>query len=245
MQATKVGALMVDDVVTAEYGTPFKEVLRTLDEHRVSGLPVVDRDDNVLGVISETDLMLHQARRPEPDSALGTWTLRLHRLSRRVRRTAAKSLAPTAGGVMSAPAVTVHADAPASTAARLMAEHRIERLPVVDEEDRLVGIVTRRDLLQVFLRTDEEIRRNVEREVFVNTLWLAPQIIGATVRDGVVTLTGQMERRSDVPVALDMTRRMDGVVDVVDHLSYRIDDTRLQPTAQALHGPDYDWLRRL
>ncbi|MFF4550104.1 CBS domain-containing protein [Streptomyces sp. NPDC001406] len=245
MKATKVGALMVDSVITAQHGTPFKEVVRTLGEHRISGLPVIDEDDKVIGVLSETDLMLHQARRPEPDSTLGTLTARLRRLSRRVRQTAAKSRALTAGGVMSTPAVTVHADDTVNVAARLMAEHRIERLPVVDDEDRLVGIVTRRDLLQVFLRTDEEIRRDVEREVFVNTLWLAPQLIEAAVSNGVVNLTGRMERRSDIPVALDMTRRVDGVVDVVDHLSYRIDDRHLQPAGQAPRGLNDDWLRRL
>jgi hypothetical protein len=85
----------------------------------------------------------------------------------------------------------------------------------------------------------------VQREVFVDTLWLAPHTIEATVQDGVVTLTGQMERRSDIHVALGMTHHMDGVVDVVDHLSYRIDDKRLRPTQQALHGVADDWLRKL
>jgi len=244
MKATKVAALMVADVITAEYGTPFKEVVRRLGEHRISGLPVIDEDHKVVGVISETDLMLRQCR-PESDGEQGTRVGRLGRLSRRVRRAAAKSRARTAGGVMSTPAVTVRADAPVRAAARLMAEHRVERLPVVDAEDRLVGIVTRHDVLQVFLRTDEEIARNVRQKVFVETLWLAPQTIETEVRDGVVTLTGQLERRSDIPVALSTTRLVDGVVDVVDHLSYRIDDSHLQPTEQALNGPAGDWMRKL
>jgi len=220
-------------------GTPFKEVARLLGEHCISGLPVIDEDDKVIGVISETDLMLRQSWEPEPDTALGTW------LSRSVRRASAKTRARTAGGLMSTPAVTVRADASVPEAARLMAEHRIERLPVVDEEDRLVGIVTRRDLLQVFLRTDKEIRQEVEQEVLVNTLWLAPHIVEVTVKDGVVTLTGQLERRSEKPITLAMTSRMDGVVGVVDHLSYQLDDTRRQPAEQALHGVADDWLRKL
>jgi CBS domain-containing protein len=241
MRPTKIGALMARDVVTAEYGTPFKDVVRLLGEHRISGLPVVDEDDKVIGVISETDLMLRQAEEPGEE----TWIGRLRRLRHSARETDAKSRALTAGGLMSAPAVTVRADATVPEAARLMAEHRIERLPVVDEEDRLVGIVTRRDLLTVFLRTDDEIRQAVEQEVIVDTLWLAPHTVTISVQDGVVTLAGHVERRTEKSISLAMTGRMDGVVGVVDKLSYRIDDTHLQPAAQALHGVPDDWLRRL
>ncbi|MFE7931296.1 BON domain-containing protein [Streptomyces sp. NPDC057456] len=105
--------------------------------------------------------------------------------------------------------------------------------------------ITRRDLLQVFLRTDDEIRLDVQQEVFVNTLWLAPHTVEAAVLDGVVTLTGQLERRSEIPVAVGMTRRLDGVVDVIDHLSYRIDDKRLQPAEPGMRGVADDWLRKL
>lgn len=241
MQLTRIRDLMVSDVVTVDYGTPFKEVVRLLGEHRISGLPVIDEDDKVIGVISETDLLLRQAQDPKSE----TWLHHLRRLRHGIREATAKSHARTAGGLMSVPAVTVRADASVPEAARLMAEHRIERLPVVDQEDRLVGIVTRHDLLQVFLRTDEEIRRDVEQEVIVNTLWLAPRTVTVTVKDGVVTLAGHVERRSETPIAVAMTSRMDGVVGVVDQLSYRIDDTHLQPTEQALHGVADNWLRKL
>ncbi|ARP73515.1 hypothetical protein LK07_31260 [Streptomyces pluripotens] len=241
MKPTRVGAVMIHDVVTAEYGAPFKDVVRLLGEHRISGLPVVDEDGKVLGVISETDLMLHQVTEHEPES----WIGRLRQLRHESREDAAKGRARTAGGLMTAPAVTVRADATVAEAARLMATHRIERLPVVDEEDRLVGIVTRHDLLRVFLRSDEEICSAVQEEVLGETLWLAPHTVEVSVTKGVVTLTGQLERRSEIPVALGMTSRLDGVVDVVDRLSYRLDDRRLQPTEQALHGVADDWLRRL
>ncbi|MGW6545193.1 CBS domain-containing protein [Streptomyces massasporeus] len=241
MKPTKIGTLMTRDVVTAQRGTPFKELVQLLGEHRISGLPVVDEDDNVIGVISETDLMLRQAKEPGEE----TWISRLRRLRHSVRETDTKSRAHTSDGLMSAPAVTVRADATVPEAARLMAEHRIERLPVVDEENRLVGIVTRRDLLKVFLRPDEEIRHAVEQEVIVNTLWLAPQTVSISVHDGVVTLAGHIERRTEKVIALAMTGRLDGVVDVVDNLSYRIDDTHFPPAEQALHGVTDDWLRRL
>lgn len=136
---------MTTEVVRAEYGTPFKAVARLLAEHRVSGLPVVDDDQHVIGVVSETDLMLHQAATPlayEPPPRF-----RVARLTPRARRRAAKVRARTAGRLMTAPAVSAHADDTVVEAARTMVEHRVNRLPVLDEDDRLVGIVTRHDLL--------------------------------------------------------------------------------------------------
>ncbi|MFF8428063.1 CBS domain-containing protein [Streptomyces sp. NPDC016566] len=241
MKPTKVGAVMTDDVVTVRHGTPFKEVARLLREHRISGLPVIDEDDKVIGVISETDLMQRQARPSESGGRLGTW---LRRLGHGARTSAARSRARTAGGLMSAPAVTVPAEAALPEAARLMARHGIERLPVVDEEDRLAGIVTRRDLLQVFLRSDEEIGHAVQHEVFADALWLSPDIAEVAVYDGVVTLTGQLERRSDAALAVGLTRRLDGVVDVVDHLTYRFDDRHAQPAGPADRGVADGWLGR-
>lgn len=233
MKPTKVGAVMTDDVVTARYGTPFKEVVGLLREHRVSGLPVIDEDDKVIGVISETDLMRHQAGPPDSGGRLATW---VRGLSRGARDSAARSHARTAGGVMSAPAVTIPAEASLAAAARLMARAGVERLPVVDEEDRIVGIVTRGDLLQVFLRSDEEIRQAVRREVFTDALCLGPDAAEVAVYDGVVTLTGELERRSDTTAALGLTRALDGVVDVVGHLAYRLDDRRAQPAGPTAHG---------
>ncbi len=225
MKHNKIGSVMTDDVVRAEYGTPFKEVARLLADHRISGLPVVDEDEHVIGVISETDLMTRQVLTPgsrEPGRhfrALLTMT---------ARRQAVKAKARTAGQLMSEPPVTVHADDTIVEAARTMAERQVERLPVIDEEDRLVGIVTRRDLLRVFLRPDAEIREEVVHEVLVNTLGVAPRSIAVSVTEGVVTLEGGLERRSDTEIAVWMTRQLDGVVDVVDKLTHRLDDSLMR-----------------
>ncbi|MGW3373200.1 CBS domain-containing protein [Streptomyces hydrogenans] len=187
MKHLKVGGLMTDDVVSALPAMSFRDVAKLLAEHDITGLPVVDADDHVVGVVSESDLL---ARR-----------------------------APTVRGVMSAPAVTVHAEEAAADAARLMARLGVERLPVVDEEERLVGIVTRRDLLRVFLRPDPEIRRRIRDEVLADAMDLPPDAIDVHVLDGVVTLAGRLRRRSQASMLRRLAERVEGVVAVVDRLS--------------------------
>ncbi|MGC0336764.1 CBS domain-containing protein [Streptomyces sp. SLBN-8D4] len=217
-----VGELMSSEVVEARRETSFKDVARLLDRHGISGLPVVDHDDKVLGVISETDLIRRQAAQSAHHR--GRW-FRKPVLRRSSRHSATAAQATTAGDLMSTPAITVHPEQRVSDAARVMERHHVDRLPVVDEEDRLIGIATRRDLLRVFLRTDEEIRRNVIDDVVTRAMCLPPHAVSVMVRDGMVTLEGQLELRADIPLALQLTWRVDGVVGVVNSLTFRIDDT--------------------
>ncbi|MEU3085777.1 CBS domain-containing protein [Streptomyces massasporeus] len=243
MNNQKVGSVMTTEVIRAEYGTPFKAVARLLAEHRVSGMPVVDDDEHVIGVVSETDLMAHQAATPLAHEPAPRF--RLVGLTPRARRRAAKARARTAGRLMTSPAVSVHAEDTVVEAARTMVEHRVNRLPVLDEEDRLVGIVTRHDLLGTFLRPDAEIREEVIREVLERGLWLVSRGIDVTVTEGVVTLDGQMERKSETEIAVAMTRRTDGVVDVVNRLTHRFDDSGVKADRREMGGVADDWLRRL
>ncbi|QTE01984.1 CBS domain-containing protein [Streptomyces cyanogenus] len=243
MKHNKIGSVMTTDVVRATYGTPFKEVARLLAHHRISGLPVVDEDDKVIGVLSETDLITRQAETPDPYEP--KYHSHIPALTRDGRRRAAKAAARTAGQLMTVPPVTVRAEDTIVEAARTMAQHHVERLPVVDEEDRLVGIVTRRDLLRVFLRPDKEIRDEVVEEVLVRALWLTPRSIDVSVVEGVVMLAGQMERKSETEIAVSMAKQIDGVVAVVSNLTYRLDDSHVRPDEPALHGVAEDWLRRL
>ncbi|MGR3937543.1 CBS domain-containing protein [Streptomyces sp. BRA346] len=196
MKHRKIGNVMSDDVVRVGHGASSEEAGALLERHRIGGLPVVDEDDKVVGVITGTDLAARA------DGAVSS------------------------GDLMSRPAVTVRPQDTIVDAARTMARHRVERLPVVDEEDRLIGIVTRRDLLRVFLRPDDEIRAEVIDEVLVRSLWLRPQSVTVTVTDGVVRLEGELDRHSEVPIAVRMAGQVDGVVAVVDRLTYRVDDSR-------------------
>ncbi|MEU9801280.1 CBS domain-containing protein [Streptomyces sp. NPDC051000] len=134
-----------------------------------------------------------------------------------------------AADIMSAPAVTVRAQESVSEAGQLMTRLDLQRLPVTDEEERLVGIVTRRDLLRVFLRPDAEIRRHVSDDVLSDRIGAAAEAVDVHVLDGVVTLAGRLERQSQIPLALRLTARLDGVVAVVDELTARMDDSRLIP----------------
>ncbi|MFG2806642.1 CBS domain-containing protein [Streptomyces massasporeus] len=243
MMHDKVGSLMTMDVLRAEYGTPAEEVARLLADHRIGGLPVVDQDDQVIGVVSACDLMAHEPATPDPHRSRSRFGF--PGLSPAARRHSAQASARTAGELMSAPPVTAHAEDTVVEAARTMARQGVKTLPVLDEEDRLVGVVTRRDLLRVFLRPDAEIREEVIEEVLVRVLWLMPRSIEVVAADGVVTLAGRLERRSEAEIAVAMTRQIDGVVAVVGELTWSLDDTRLRSDEQVLHGVADDRLRKL
>ncbi|MEV6566923.1 CBS domain-containing protein [Streptomyces kronopolitis] len=187
---------MTDDVVSARSGTPADDIARWLAEYDISGLPVLDAEDRVIGVVSATDLQHHRCA-TTTDGAL------------------------TADAVMSTPARTVRADDSVVRAARLMSTSGMERLPVVDEEARLVGMVTRRDVLQIFARPDADIRDEIVDEVVVRALWLSPRSVDVVVRDGTVTLSGHLETSGAVAIAVRMTRQVDGVTAVVSRLTHR------------------------
>ncbi|MFI1466625.1 CBS domain-containing protein [Streptomyces wuyuanensis] len=214
MKHSKVGSVMVGEVVSVVPSTPFQEVADQLAEHDISGLPVLDEDDRVVGVVSATDLPARRAngRGGHGPAAHASW-------SGTGTFPGEDRDALTAGRLMSAPAVTVHAEDTIAETARAMLRRGVERMPVVDEEDRLVGIVTRRDLLQVFLRPDSEIRLQVIEEAIVAALDLSPDAIDVHVVDGRVTLEGRLEAAGQIPVLVKLTEQMDGVVSVSQHLA--------------------------
>ncbi|MFE6843806.1 CBS domain-containing protein [Streptomyces sp. NPDC057686] len=219
MKHLKVADLMTDEVVSVAPGTAFKDVAKLLAQYDISGVPVLDDEDRVVGVVSQTDLLARTVPGPHPPEQGTTATN-----------------PPTAGDVMSAPAVSVHAEETVADAARLMTRRGIERLPVVDVEDRLVGIVTRRDLLRMFLRPDSEIRRRVTDEVLTEVLGVPAGDVDVHVVDGIVTLDGLVERRSQLPALLSLVEQLDGVVAVASRVTARTDDTETTHADHARHA---------
>ena len=197
---TYVRDIMTTDVVTVRPDTPHQTVAAMLRQHRVSGFPVTGEDGKVVGVMTETDLVALVAGR-------------YHRGHRAAEQA-------TAGDLMSHPAVTVGPDDPVKTAARLMRKQRLQRLPVVDRDGRLVGIVSRSDVLSVFQRSDEEIRREVTQDVIADGFFTDPARFTVTVQDGIVTLEGAPGSAVLGAGIADQVRHLEGVVDVRDRFTY-------------------------
>ncbi|MFG3293970.1 CBS domain-containing protein [Streptomyces sp. NPDC048179] len=235
-----VGDVMTRTVVALQRGAAFKDIVKAMRGRGVGALPVLDDDRHVMGVVSEADLLRKEELR---DGASGEYTRELR--SGDLTRAAAA----TAGELMNTPAVTVRADATLPQAARTMAQHGVKRLPVVDAQGMLVGIVSRSDLLKVFLRDDEQIAEEIRRDVLPHLFAAEAEPVRVRVRDGVVTLTGRVTDTALVPVAVGWVRGVEGVVDVDCALagpSRRPDldpdfpDTEgspSPPTAQAGTGP--------
>ncbi len=212
-----VAEVMTRRVVAVNAFAPFKEIVRKMQEYRVSAVPVVDEDDRIMGIVSEGDLILKEDPELEGSAHL------FEGIHRRQDRSKAAGLLATQ--LMTVPVVTVRPDASLGEAARLMHRKAVKRLPVVDEEGRVRGIVSRTDLLKVFLRDDAEITREVREDVIRRTLWIEPDSIRVMVRDGVVTLQGQLERRSLLPLLDRLVLAVEGVVAVRDELTYLSDDS--------------------
>ncbi|MFJ5834096.1 CBS domain-containing protein [Streptomyces sp. NPDC093089] len=219
MRHRRIDELMTREVVSVLGDAPFKEIVRILSQHRVTALPVVDAENRVVGVVSEGDLMRKTAdRTATPGEVPGVPGLEAWER--------AKAEGTRAEELMSAPAVCARPDWTVAEAARLMEVQGIKRLVVVDDEDRLVGIVSRRDLLGVFLRKDDDIRREIVEDVLGDTLRLDPALLTVDVREGRVDLTGKLPLRSMIPAVERMCATVDGVVSVSStRLAHDTDDT--------------------
>jgi CBS domain-containing protein len=207
----RVSDVMTEDVVTVAKDTPYKELARVMTEQKVNAVPVVNKDRHVVGMVSEADVIRKEER---GFGRLGTG------LPRRTRRERAQAEARCAADLMTSPVITIHPDAPLGAAARLMNGHRIRRLPVVHPSGKLIGIVSRRDLLSVFLRPDEEIAAEID-DALTGVLLEEPGEVEVTVRDGVVTLSGTLARKDLIPVAERLAAGVDGVVGVTCELTER------------------------
>ena len=214
-----VGELMTSAVVHVRPDTGLKEIARLLAEHDITAVPVLDQEDRPLGLVSEADLLLNEAAREDPAGLLLSPDL--------PPRERARSRATTAVGLMTAPALCARPEWTVVEAARLMQSERVKRLPVVDEAGRLVGIVSRSDLLRVFLRHDTAIREEIRAEVLRRVLGIDPDALDVQVHNGRVTLTGTLDHHGQAPVVERLCRSVDGVVDLTSHLSHRTEAAAL------------------
>jgi CBS-domain-containing membrane protein len=211
MHTHTVGDVMADKVVTIRESTGFKDIVAAFGRHAVSAAPVVTDDGAVLGIVTESDLIRKVGYAGVADRA-------------DARSDDAKADAVTAGGLMTAPAVTVNEQETVARAARLMSAEHLRRMPVIDDTGQLVGMVSARDLLRSFLRDDESIVREIREQVLAETLWIDPSRITVKVQDGVVTLLGTVDRRSTIGLVTHLVGATAGVVQVVNHLTYHYDD---------------------
>jgi CBS domain-containing protein len=232
----RVQDVMTTEVITAPDSASVAELVALLTERQITGVPITDRFDVVLGVVSWADLRRKiDVGAAEDGSRAARW--------RRWVPPPVRWPEGTAAQVMSAPALTIGADASLPAAARVMHRRGVGRLLVVDRNGRLRGIVTRSDLMKVHARLDAVIRDEVMHRVLRDTLMIRPGAVQATVEDGGVTLTGRTARRSTAVTAVRLTEAVPGVTDVVDHLVFDIDDTAaaVRPRRTAAHDPLHGW----
>jgi CBS domain-containing protein len=221
MQRT-VADVMSGSVVAVRPAGGFKEIVTLMRQHNVSAVPVVDTSDQVIGIVSEADLLLKEI--PVEESA----TASLLATGRRGER--ARAAGVTAADLMTSPVATIRGSAPVTDAARLMHDQRIKRLPVVDPDGRLIGIVSRIDVLSVFDRPDGQLRDELRDDVIRGRFRLDPAAFDVEVSSGIVTVSGLVSRRETAMRLLDAIQHSDGVVDVRNQLSYPRED-QPEPTA--------------
>ena len=229
MHHYEVRDVMTADPVTVTSATSLKYVADLLVRQKISAVPVLSLRGKVLGVVAETDLLRKEELQRDPD---GTHSVHL---SYRARRDLAT--AETAGEIMSTDPVTVRPGATVAEAARLMDRHGTTCLLVTDESGKLLGVVGPRNLLQVFLRSDDEIRAEIIKDILAGYLGTNEALVQVDVTDGVVRLAGELERKSMVALIRPAVRAVDGVIDVEGELSYAYDDTKPQPAPERDESP--------
>jgi len=212
----KVRDLMSTDPLTVSPDTPLKEAARMMVRNKVSGLPVID-DGALVGIVTEADFLRQEANRDQPyrfsllDALFGEGPS---------EPPTVESVAEvmTEGLITSTPEVTI------GEAARVMAIRGVKRLPVVDGDGVLVGIISRADVVNAFTKPDEIIEDEIREDIIRRLLFLDPADVGVTAEDGVVTLDGEMENRTETRLLVELTRRVEGVVRVESQLTFLVDD---------------------
>ena len=195
---------MTTDVIAVSPDTPIKDAARLMFRHRVSGLPVCDEASCLVGIITEADFLRIEVAREEA---------------------ADPQPIETVGQVMNRGVVTVGPEAPLADAARVMVFQDVKRLPVVDDEDRMLGIISRLDVVAAFTRPDEIIEDEIREDLVRRVLFVDPDDIEVSVVDGVVRFGGEIGTRNESRLIEELARRLDGVIRVENELTWRLDDS--------------------
>lgn len=236
MHILTVGQVMTDRVITVRQETPFKELVRLMRTHGVSGLPVLDSSGCLVGIVTEADLLDHvggATGEKKRHSQLGRLFDRLLASGRPTvinRSTAHVS----ARSLMTSDVITTTPDTPVREAARHIVGSGVKRLPVIDENKRVVGIVSRQDLLRPYLLDDERIREEVIENLVKRVLWIDPDKMKVVVDQGIVKLHGVVAKQSQKDILIELTGRVDGVIQVEDHMNAIENDRDFEP----------DWMRK-
>ncbi len=229
MRHYQVRDVMTAGPMTVTPSTPIKEVAALLVRLQAGALPVITPGDGVVGVVTETDLLRKEQLQRDPD---GSHSAHLLYRDRRAIATA-----ETAGEIMNPQPATVRPEATLAEAARLMSRHQTRCLLVTGAGGKLLGVVDARELLRIFVRSDEAIKLDITDDVLPRYLGTNPVMIDVEVVDGVVQLTGEVERKSMLAAVQPAVRAVDGVIDVTGRLGYTIDDTRRPPQPDAPETP--------
>jgi len=217
----KVRDIMTTDPVKVTADTRLREAARLMVRHRVSGLPVVDEGGKLIGILSEGDFIRREAGRDRPhgvsllDAVFGEGELQ-------------PVGAETVAEIMTRSVVTITPEATVGEAARVMGRRNVKRLPVVDLEGELIGIVSRADVVGAFTKPDDVIEDEVREDLIRRLLFLDPELVEVSVSDGVVTLEGELENRTEAHLLEELSRRIAGVVRVESRLLYKVDDRKLE-----------------
>jgi CBS domain-containing protein len=219
----RVKEVMTSEVICLAPDTPFKECVDMIRVHRIGALPVVDESGRLLGIVSESDLLRKEERSTGRDER--------------------RSTARTASDAMTRTVITSTQESSLAEAARLMHRAAIRHLPITDAEGRLVGIVSRADLLKVFLRSDESIRREIAEVLLPRAFGIPCGGLEVEVRDGVVHIGGEVESSGTAQLIVAFIDRIEGVVGVESVVGYRQDDSRPRsagPAGLRSASPDAD-----
>jgi len=198
----RVVDLMTTDVITVSRETGIRDAARLMFRNRVSGLPVTDADGKLCGIITEADFLRLEVERHEGGAEIGE----------------------TVGEVMSSGVVTTGPETEIYDAAKMMTFQDIKRLPVVDDDSRLLGIISRADIVSVFTRPDDVIEDEIREDLIRRVLFIDPDEIEVGVAHGVVTFTGVVGTRNEARLLSELASRLDGVLRVESRLSWRHDD---------------------